>query len=33
MAFTHDDDVLEQQNVRSVKQKILTLRSGFFLPT
>ncbi|SUB64599.1 Uncharacterised protein [Plesiomonas shigelloides] len=33
MAFTHDDDVLEPQNVRSVKQKILTLRSGFFLPT
>lgn len=33
MAFTHDDDALEQQNMRSVKQKILTFGSGFFLPT
>lgn len=33
MAFTHDDDALERQNMREVKQKILTLRSGFFLPT
>ncbi len=33
MVFTHDDDVLEPLNMRSVKQEILTLRSGFFLPT